>query len=298
MQWKIWGAIVAASFGWGTIGVATRAALNNGVPPIGMAAIRAVMASIVLYAILLARHHRPGRDRQRWRIGFIAGVFNLSVPFILFTLAYQYASAGFVGLLNALMPLGTATVAHFLLPDEPMRVSKMVGLSVAFLGVSVLLISGDSGLASGGQPLLAGFLTIGAVASISFSTVYVRGKVGGFDPLQLTFMQTFVGVFIISTIMFIVEGVPTDISAQSWALIIYLTFAGSVIPTIILYWLLQRVTSTTASLVGYVVPLIALVAGIVFLNEVIQLGIAIGGTLILVGIVLTDRSERRGPVRA
>lgn len=292
MQWKIWGAIVAASFGWGTIGVATRAALLEGVPPIGMAAIRAVMATLVLYIVLVLRGQRVTREPSRWRTGLVAGIFQLSLPFILFTLAYQYASAGFVGLINALLPLGTATVAHFLLPDEPLHVPKVIGLTVAFTGVIALLASGDSGLVSGGEPLLAGLLTLGAVASMSFATVFVRGKVGGFDPLELTFMQTLIGVFIISAVMFMFEGMPTGITTRAWILIAYLTFAGSVVPTLIFYWLLQRVTSTKASLVGYVVPLIALVAGIVFLDEVIQIGIAIGGTLILVGIVITDRSER------
>ena len=129
MQWRIWTAIIIASFGWGTTGVATRAALNDGVPPIAMAAIRAVLAATVLLVVLLARRHDFVRDRRRMVTGLVAGVFQLSVPFIFFTLAYQHASAGFVGLLTALIPLGTAIIANFLLPDEPMHVAKAIGLS-------------------------------------------------------------------------------------------------------------------------------------------------------------------------
>jgi drug/metabolite transporter (DMT)-like permease len=55
---------------------------------------------------------------------------------------------------------------------------------------------------------------------------------------------------------------------------------------------LSRVSSTQASLVGYIVPLVALVAGVVILDERLQVGIAAGGVLILIGVVLTDRSER------
>jgi drug/metabolite transporter (DMT)-like permease len=50
---------------------------------------------------------------------------------------------------------------------------------------------------------------------------------------------------------------------------------------------------TKASLVGYIVPLVALVAGIVLIDEQLQIGILVGGVLILVGVVVTDRSERR-----
>jgi len=295
MQWKIWGAIVIASIGWGTTGVATRAALLDGVPPIAMAAIRAVLASIVLFAVLMIRRHRFDRDRRRWRTGLIAGVFQLSLPFIFFTLAYQYASAGFVGLLTALIPLGTAILANFLLPDEPMTVAKAVGLSVAFAGVALLLLSGDSGLSEGGRPLLAGGLTLAAVSSVSLATVLIRGRPGTYEPIELTFMQFLVGVFVVGGTMLIVEGMPSGITGWGWTMIIYLTAFGSLLPTLLFYWVLQQSSSTRAAMVGYVVPLIALVAGIVLLDEKLQLGLALGGALILVGIVLTDRAETQQP---
>ena len=292
MQVRIWLAIGAASLAWGTTGVATRAALNDGVPPIAMVSIRSAMAAIILYGILRARRRPLSRDRYAWTTGVMAGVFQLAVPFILFTLAYQYASAGFVGLFTALIPLSTALMAHYLLPDEPLHSAKVIGLMVAFGGVAFLLASGDSGLAAGGRPVPAALLSVGAVSSIGFASVFTKARAGGYDPLELTFMQFGVGVVLITAAMAIFEGMPSGISTWGWTLIVYLTVFGSVVPFLIFYWLLRRVTSTKASLVGYVVPLIALVAGIVLLDERLQIGIAVGGVLILIGVVLTDRSER------
>ena len=80
MQLRIWTAIGVAALAWGTTGVATRAALSDGVPPIAMVAIRAVIASIVLYAILRIRGTAIRRDRESLRLGFVAGVFQLSMP--------------------------------------------------------------------------------------------------------------------------------------------------------------------------------------------------------------------------
>ncbi len=291
MQWRIWAAIIVASLGWGTTGVATRAALIDGVPPIAMAAIRALLAAAVLFGVLLIRRHHFVRDPRRMVTGLVAGVLQLSIPFIFFTLAYQYASAGFVGLLTALIPLGTAIVANFLLPDEPMHVAKAIGLSVAFSGVALLLISGDSGLSEGGQPLLAGLLTLVAVTSVSFATVIVRGRPGTYEPIELTFMQFFVGIFVVGGAMLLFEGLPSGITAWGWVLVLYLTAFGSLLPTLLFYWVLQQSSSTKASLVGYVVPFIAIVAGMVLLDERLQFGIAVGGILILIGIVLTDRAD-------
>lgn len=293
MELKVWSAIVVASIGYGTTGVATRAALNAGVPPIALAAIRALLATSVLAGWFLLRRRRIHRDRHNLTTGLVAGLFQLSIPFILFNLAYQYASAGFVGLIVALMPLGIALIAHLLLPDEPLTKPKLVGLSVAFAGVGLLLFSGDSGLGSGGNPVLAAVLTLGAVTSVSYATVFTRSRAGTYNPVELTLMQFIVGVGVIGVVMLAWEGIPGAISAWGWLLIIYLTAVCSLLPTVLYFWLLSRVTSTRTALVGYVTPLIALVAGVVLLDEVIQLGIGIGGAFILAGVVITDRAERR-----
>jgi drug/metabolite transporter (DMT)-like permease len=293
VELKVWSAIVVASIGYGTTGVATRAALNAGVPPIGLAAIRAVLAASVLAAWFLITRRPVSRDRHNLVTGLVSGLFQLSIPFILFTLAYQYASAGFVGLIVALMPLTVASVAHLFLPDEPLTGPKVIGLTVAFAGVGILLFSGDSGLGAGGRPLLAAVLTLGAVISMSFATVFIRSRAGTYDPVELTLLQFLVGVVVVGVAMFAAEGTPEGITAWGWTMILYLTAVGSLLPTVLYFWLLSRVTSTKTALVGYVTPLIALVAGVIFLSEVIQIGIAIGGAFILAGVVLTDRAERK-----
>jgi drug/metabolite transporter (DMT)-like permease len=297
MHIRIWAAIGGAALAWGTTGVATREALMQDVPPVAMVAVRAILASILLYAVLVARGHRFSRDRATWKLGLVAGVFQLSAPFVLFTLAYQYASAGFVGLLVALVPLATALIAHWLLPDERLHLAKIGGLAVGFGGVALLLLSGDSGLEEGGQPLLAAVLSIGAVLSIAFASVVAKGWPGSYDPIELSWMQFSVGVVLIGATMLLTEGMPENFSLYGWALVVYLTVIGSVAPFLLFYWVLRHVSSTKASLVGYLVPPVALVAGIVLLDEKLQAGIGVGGLMILIGVVLTDRAERRGTRR-
>ena len=77
------------------------------------------------------------------------GVSNLAVPYILSTIALQYASAGFIGLTTALIPLFTALLAHFALENERLSPMKVGGLVLGFAGVGALLGSGESGLVSG-----------------------------------------------------------------------------------------------------------------------------------------------------
>lgn len=293
MLMRIWGAIVVASLAWGFNGVATRAALNTGIPPVTIVAIRAVIASGLLYLMLRLRGFHFPAQRARWSKAMVQGVFQLSLPFILFNFAYDNASAGFVGLFPALIPLGTAIAAHFLLPDEPLNAVKLAGLSLAFIGVGLLLLSGDSGLASGGNPVVAAVSALGAVLSVSFAGAYAKLNAGTFDPMELTFMQFFIGMFLMGGVMLVIEGLPGSITTWGWMLLIWMSVVGSIVPFLLFFWLLEHVTATKASLVGYIVPIIALVAGIVLLDERLQAGIAIGGALILIGVVVTDRTERR-----
>ncbi len=293
MQIRIWAALLGAAAGWGTTGVATRAALDAGVPPVAMVAIRSVIAAALLLAVLLIRSKPITRDPQRWLTGVVMAAFQLSLPFVLFTLAYQYASAGFVGMLVALIPLATAVIANFVLPDEPLTTVKTVGLIIAFAGVGFLLLSGDSGLAEGGRPLLAAVLSLGAILSIAGSSIFAKGRADTYEPLELTWMQFTIGAVLLVIGMVIFEGIPTEMSPWGWALVVYLTIIGSLIPFILYYWLLSKVSATKASLVGYVVPLVALGSGVVLLDERIQIGIVVGGTLILAGVILTDRSEKQ-----
>ena len=305
MQQRIWVGIGVAALAWGTTGVATRAALGDGFPPFAMVTVRAVIATGLLTLLLRVRRHRFRWDRKTWTLGLVAGTFQLSVPFVLFTLAYQHASAGFVGLLVALVPLATAIMAHFRLDGEAMTTATVAGLLVAFLGVGFLLVSGDSGLGDGGRPLLSALLSIAAVTSIAASSVYTKGREGGFDPTELTWMQFLVGIVLVGSAMLVAEGFPScaapwcdtpgtgAISPWGWQLVVYLSVVGSVLPFLLYYWVLVRVTSTKASLVGYLVPPIAVLSGFVFLDERLQPGIVGGGAMILVGVVLTDRAERQ-----
>lgn len=290
---RIWLALSVAAVGWGTGGPATRLAFDQGLEPYGLVVMRLGVATLALTAYALWRNGSLPTDRLTWKVGAVQGVGNLAVPYILFTIAYENASAGFVGLLAALIPLATAIFAHYLLPDEPMRSAKAAGLAVAFLGVAVLGLSGDSGLAEGGRPGLAMLLGGIAVVVISIAGIYAKHHAGSYNAVELTFVQFVVGIAVAGVAMFIVEGQPAAITGRGWALVLYMGIVSSFVPFALFYWLLAHTTITRASLVGYIVPIISAAAGVLFVNESLQGGIIAGGSLILAGVLLADRAERR-----
>ena len=298
MQIRIWAATAAAAIGWGTGGVATRAALNDGISPIALVAIRAVIAAAMIVFVMLATRRPWQTAVANLRLGSALAVLNLVAPFVLYTFAYRYASAGFVGILIALVPIGTASLAHFALPDEPLHMSKVVGLFVAFSGVAFLLVSGNSGLADGGRPLIAAGLAVAGVVSIGFANVYAKGHAATYDAIALMAVQFVLGAVILVIVALVAEGVPTSISMWGWVLIVYMALGATVLPYMLYYWMLRHVSTTRASMIGYFVPPVSLLAGAIFLSEKLQIGIIGGGVIILIGVLAADRAERMQSQRA
>jgi drug/metabolite transporter (DMT)-like permease len=257
-----------------------------------MVAMRVLLAAVLVGLVILARRI-PAPTATVVRFGLIMAVFNLTVPYVLFTFAYDEASAGFVSLLAALIPISTAVFANFMLPDEPLTVGKFVGLFVAFAGVAALLLSGDTGLSEGGRPLVAVGLALTAVATIGFSSAFAKKHSGSYDPTMVTWLQFAFSAIWLVVAMFAIEGTPSDVSAAGWALIVLMAVFATVTPFLILYWLYQHVSATNAAITGYLVPLFVIVGGLVLLDEELQAGIVIGGILVFIGIILADRAGRK-----
>ncbi len=291
MSRSSWIAFVVAAVGWGTGGVAVRAAFDEGVGPWTTVALRvAIAAALVVVLLAIRGARRP--DRLTMKIGAVLAVTNILIPYTLFTFAYEEASAGFVGLFAALIPLATAVYAHFMLANERLNAGKVAGLAIGFAGVAALLVSGDSGLGADGRPLVAAALALVSVAAIGYAGTYAKRYAGRYEPLEITGLQFLLSTVVLIPAMLLFEGIPNSLTSSGWGLVVYMAVASTFLPFYLFYRLLETAPITTVSLVGYLVPLVSLVAGVVLLGEHIELGIVIGGTLIVTGMVVTDRAGR------
>jgi drug/metabolite transporter (DMT)-like permease len=289
---RIWAALLIASLGWGSAGVATRAALAEGMGPYAIVAFRTALGFAIVIA-LMAATGRAMPSRAAWRLGLVLGVVNMAVPYVLTAFAVQNASAGFVGLLIANIPLATAVWAHFLLPDERLHRGRVAGLGVSLTGVIVLMASGDSGIGEAGRPLIAVVLTMGAMTAAAWAGVFGRRHAPHHGAFELAATQFGVAAVTLGTMLVAFEGFPEDATRTGWALVGLLGAFSTVVPFVLFYWMLQRITATETSLAGYIVPIVGLLGGALFLDERITPAILGGGALVLAGVVLTERSERR-----
>ena len=292
MRGTYWLLIVVAALGWGSGGVTTRAAFAEGLDPWTIIAMRVVIAAL-LVALVLVAMRSPLPTKEVLGFGLVQSIFNLTVPYVLFTFALEEASAGFVGLITALIPMATSVFANYMLPNEPLTPRRLLSLFVAFTGVAALLLSGDSGLAEGGRPLVAIGLGLISVVSVGFSGAFAKKHAGTYDPIMLSGLQFGMASVWLIGAMVAVEGLPNDVSTKGWVLILSLAVAATFLPFLLYFWLLQHISATQGSLVGYIVPFVGLLGGIVLLGEQLQGGIVIGGVLVAIGLYLSDREARK-----
>ncbi len=218
----------------------------------------------------------------------------MAVPTFFFTLALQELSAGIGGLLIALVPLITAFWAHWLLDDEPLHTAKIVGMVVALGGVAVLLLTGDVGLPSTANlPLGVGLLLIGVTLAALGGTL-TRRYAERHRVSDLALPQFLAGA-ITAIVAAVFAGelfAGWGFGADGWTALLYLATVSTVLPFLAFLSASRLASATTASLIGYVVPVIGVIGGVVFLGETVTLSLVAGGILILAGVLIVERSER------
>ena len=170
------------------------------------------------------------------------------LPYQTRNLALDNASAGFVALVSALIPLGTAVVAHFMLSNERLKAPILVGLMLGLGGVAVLLLGGDSGIAEGGNPPVAGVFALASVVSVSVAAVYAKRYAGHYSVLAVTGVQLALGGAGLALIALILEGIPDSISPAGGISVAYVGLMGNLVPLALYFLLIRHVTVTYSAI--------------------------------------------------
>ena len=89
---------------------------------------------------------------------------------------------------------------------------------------------------------------------------------------------------------FAMEGLPGSYGLEIWWLVGYLAPLAQAVPILLFFWAIARASVIQTMLMDYLTPIIAVVAGVIILDKRLQSGILLGGALVLVGVLVTDRA--------
>jgi drug/metabolite transporter (DMT)-like permease len=244
-------------------------------------------ASLGLY-LIVTRHELP-RELRIWRMFLFMGVFNNAVPFALLFWAQTEITAGLGAILNAMTPIFTLIVAHFLTRDEKITRDKLIGIGIGFCGVAVLV--GPSLLLDPGRAALAKVACIVASVSYGFASVFGRRFAReGVSPLSATFGQIVTSSLVIFPIALFFHPVATLAAApvEVYLALLGLGIVSTAFAYVLFYKILARAGATNVSLVTLLVPVSATILGALVLDETLTPMQGLGMALISIGLLVMD----------
>lgn len=258
-------------------------------PVITIVAIRVTVAALALWGFVRVTGRKIPTTPQVWGALLILGVLNNAIPFSLIVQGQTQITSGLASILNATTPFFTILVAGFFLTDERFSVLRVLGVVVGFSGV--ILMVGPEALGSLGADFWAQLCALGAALSYGFASVFGRRfrelKV---DPVMVATGQVTMSSLVLWPIALWIDG-PQDILGLSFnaaASMFGLAVLCTSFAYILYFRILERAGATNISLVTFLVPISAIILGVLVLGESIFIKEIIGMTLIGLGLAIID----------
>lgn len=268
---------------WGSTWLFIKLGLES-LPPFTFAGIRFVIAITILLAWIRIRRLPLPQARADWILLAVTGVLAFGFNYGLVFWGEQFISSGLTALLQATIPAFGLIFAHFHLPTERLTWSRIFGVVLGVCGVSVVF---SNQLAVAGRQALAGCVAL-ILASIfvAYANVLVKARGTKMHPAILAAGQMFFGMLLLFAVAIPLEGNPFNLRWTPMALIalLYLAVVGSVIAFLLYYWLVVNFDVTKSMLIALVTPVVAVILGMIVLDEQIGWRTLFGGAMIILGI--------------
>jgi drug/metabolite transporter (DMT)-like permease len=245
--------------------------------------LRVLFGAAVLWIVPVSRTRIAREDRAR----LVALSFLwVAVPFTLFPLAQQWISSGLTGLLNGSLPIFATTIGAVMLRRLPGR-AQAIGLIAGFAGVAAIAAPS---LAEGSNEALGVVLVLLAVVCYGVAINIAAPLTQRYGSLPV--MARMLALAVVWTAPLGLVGLAG--SSFEWgplAAIATLGAVGTGLAFVLMGTLVSRVGSSRASFATYLIPVVALVLGAVFLDESVRALSILGIVLVIAGAVLASRRE-------
>jgi drug/metabolite transporter (DMT)-like permease len=286
--------LVLLSFIWGWSFLFIKVAVE-GLTPTTVACTRVALGAAFLLAFLRAKGQALPRDPTVWRRLAVVGLVGSALPFTMLAWGEERITSALTSVLNASTPLFTAALAAVMLRDR-LRAVQVGGLVVGLVGVGVAAGIGRGDLA--GSSLAGSAASVLAGACYGFSFTWSKKHLMGMAPLVAAFGQLATAAVLLAPFAVatsVAEGVT--MTPHRAGAVVLLGVVGSGIAYVLNFGILADVGATRASLVTYIIPVVAVTVGVLVLDEPFHLRILFGGLLIVAGILAVHRGRASRPER-
>ena len=296
--WKTLLAFAIIYFVWGSTFLAIRIGVRD-VPPFLLAAMRFLVAGLVLYGWMLAHGERSPAARH-WTSVFLLAMLIFVLDYGLLFWAEQRVPSGIAAVMMATIPVFMALFEIIFLRTQRLTLRLAVALLVGIGGVAVL-VSRSFNL--GGVPIdRPGALAL-IVAAMSWSGASALTRK---LPLPASKVMSSGAQMLAGGVLLALTSAAlgefrnfhfSGISRAAWLSLAYLIIAGSIIAFTAYVWLIHHESPTKVGTYAYVNPLVAVLLGYFFGGEPLGLRTILGTLFVLVSVVVITTMPASKPVR-
>lgn len=280
---------------WGASFLLLKIALRD-LPPTTVVAFRVGSAALTLALLLpfAAGTRALAEMRQRWAALASLAFVNTASPFLLLTWGQQYIDTGVAAIFNASAPIWTAVLALFFVHSERVTGPRLAGILIGFVGIVLLVGFEPSG---GERAVLGSFAVIAAGALYAVGALYAGRRLGDVSALGLALGSTLWATLYTLPLGLVRLG-GHDLTWDAIAAVLALGSVATGLAFLLYFALITGAGASRAILVTYLVPSLAIVYGVVFLDEVLTVQGVGGLALVLLGVALGTGALRRREVAA
>ena len=290
IEQKKWFYLFLLAFTWGSSFILIKKGLL-GLSPFQLGSLRTVLSSLFIFSIgfkslkTIEIHH--------WKWIVITGFIGTFFPSFLFAFAETEVDSGVVSVLNSLVPLNTVLIGLAVFKIATSR-TQVFGVIIGFVGASMLIFN-NMGLHPDQNYLYAGLVVLATVMYAS-SVNIIKRYLQDVKPLAIA-TGNFVAIFVPAVLVlsfsnfFTPETFLSNTIYLSIGCVVILSLFGTVMAKIVFNSLIQISSPVFASSVAYLMPLIALLWGLLD-GEVFGINQGVASLLILLGVYLVNKKVK------
>jgi drug/metabolite transporter (DMT)-like permease len=288
MDLREWIMLILLSILWGGSFLFMKVALAE-LPTFVIVFARVGFAAITLLVYLKIGGEVVPSGKQVWLAFFVMGFINNLVPFSLLVWGMTEIASGLAAILNAMTPVFTVLVAHFMTSDERISINKISGVVLGLAGVVVLI--GFEALDGFSASLLAMLACLGAALSYAFAAAYGRRfKKLGIRPAQVAFGQVSASSLLLFPLAMYADS-PWNLpmpTLTTWMALLALGVFSTALAYVLYFQILAVAGATNIALVTLLVPISAIFLGWFILDEALSQNQFGGMALITAGLFVID----------
>lgn len=279
-----WLQLLTLSAMWGASFFFIAIALRE-LTPFTMALYRVAPAGLFLLVYLYARGGRLPSDIHNWRILAYVGAVGIAMPFTLITWGQQYIDSGLASILNATTPIFTVVMAHVFTSDERLSANRVLGVALGMAGIVALV--GPEAFRGVTKQAWGELAVLGA--AFCYATAGIVGRnVRGISSLSATSGTLLIASLTLVPMALLFEHPLPPVRPATWGALAWLSIMGTALAYLLYYRLLRTVGATNTLLVTFLIPVNALLLGILLLGETLDRHAVIGMALVFCGLLAVD----------